>query len=183
MYQIYSARQTVDLPIEILLTEDSNSGFQFFHGMAEETGCTCLSAQGKSNVFAKLKSMRDSERNICVIADGAAFGAEMMRVHAYIERHSHIILYLPESFEWLILRSGFLPTHAVQDILRAPENYADSTRFFSWERYFTTLLVTETAGTPFQYTKSRLNPVYLQGKLKMQILHALPKSMQDVAFP
>ena len=29
MYQIYSARQTVDLPIEILLTEDSNSGFQF----------------------------------------------------------------------------------------------------------------------------------------------------------
>lgn len=183
MYQIYSARQTVDLPIEILLTEDSNSGFQFFHGMAEETGRTCLSAQGKSNVFAKLKSMRDSERNICVIADGAAFGAEMMRVHAYIERHSHIILYLPESFEWLILRSGFLPTHAVQDILRAPENYADSTRFFSWERYFTTLLVMETAGTPFQYTKSRLNPVYLQGKLKMQILHALPKSMQDVAFP
>ena len=183
MYQIYSARQTVDLPIEILLTEDSNSGFQFFRGMAEETGHTCLSAQGKSNVFAKLKSMRDSERNICVIADGAAFGAEMMRVHAYLERHSHIILYLPESFEWLILRSGFLPTHAVQDILRAPENYADSTRFFSWERYFTTLLVTETAGTPFQYTKSRLNPVYLQGKLKMQILHALPKSMQDVAFP
>ena len=108
--------------------------------------------------------MRDSERNICVIADGAAFGAEMMRVHAYIERHSHIILYLPESFEWLILQSGLLPTHAVQDILRAPENYADSTRFFSWERYFTKILVEKTKDSYLKYSKSKLNETYLHEK-------------------
>ena len=40
---------------------------------------------------------------------------------------------------------------------------------FSWENYFEALLVQTTEGTPFQYTKSRLNPVYAQKNSLRQI--------------
>ena len=41
-----------------------------------------------------------------MIADGAAFGSEMEKLMRLIKGYPNIALYLPESFEWLILKSG-----------------------------------------------------------------------------
>ena len=43
-----------------------------------------------------------------VVADGAAFGCEMEKIMQLIRLGRRIILYLPESFEWLVLKSGII---------------------------------------------------------------------------
>ena len=49
------------------------------------------------------------------------------------------ILYLPESFEWLILLSGVLESNEIEQILDEPYAYIESKEWFSWERFFTGL--------------------------------------------
>lgn len=43
------------------------------------------------------------EEEICVIADGAAFGPEMEKLYSLAEQKKNVKMYLPESFEWMIL--------------------------------------------------------------------------------
>lgn len=43
-----------------------------------------------------------------MIADGAAFGSEIEKVLEVIGQREQMALYLPESFEWLILESDVL---------------------------------------------------------------------------
>lgn len=88
-------------------------------------------------------------------------------------KNSNIKLYLPESFEWIILSSGLLEDKEVKAILDAPENYIESQIYFSWERYFTKLLVDKTEGTYLKYQKSKLNPAYLHEKNKRIIQNQL----------
>lgn len=84
-------------------------------------------------------------------------------------------VYLPESFEWLILRSGLLEDSEISKILESPEKYVDSLHYFSWERFFTDLLMQRTSNSYLSYTKSKLNPVYLQEQEKTAILSVIPK--------
>lgn len=113
------------------------------------------------------------DRNILVIADGAAFGSEMNRIMQQVEICKNGRLYLPESFEWLVLKSGLIDGNRVQEILEHPENYIESKDFFSWERYFTKLLVDETKKSYLEYSKSNLNKAYLQDKEKNAIIGAM----------
>ena len=112
-------------------------------------------------------------RQVCVIADWAAIGAEMNRLYKQCQARKNIHLYLPESFEWIILNSGLLRENVVREILQNPEEYIDSSDFFSWERYFTKLLIKQTEGTYLKYKKSRLNKVYLHEKNKDMILKSI----------
>ena len=73
-----------------------------------------------------------------------------------------IYLFLPESFEWLILNSGVINSKNVRNILDKPEEYIDSREYFSWEQFFTKLLMAETRDTFLQYHKNKLNSNYLQ---------------------
>lgn len=147
---------------DILITEDSNAGYEFFLHVADEKGIRCISAHGKSNIFGALA---DTDRKVIVVADGAAFGSEIDRIYKLQATNpGEITLYLPESFEWLILKSNVLRMQDIQSILDAPENHIDSAVYFSWEQYFTALLSDRTNGTYMQYTKEHLAPFYLQNK-------------------
>jgi hypothetical protein len=66
-------------PVKVI-TEDSNSGYQFFHACCKDKTIACISANGKSNIFSLAKA--DSQQEILIIADGAAFGPEMNRMDA-----------------------------------------------------------------------------------------------------
>ena len=103
-YRIYGA-QTLekDIKPEVVITEDSNSGYQFFNSVCRQQQLKCETMNGKSNVFHYL-NMHKNER-ILVIADGAAFGSEIDRVMQLIGGKDQVVLYLPESFEWLILKA------------------------------------------------------------------------------
>lgn len=151
-----------------VIVEDSNAGFDFYKGISVGANWSVVSANGKSNIFAEVVQ-NINEKKILVIADGAAFGPEMNRMEKIIQEWENVALYLPESFEWIILKSGVSDDGEVREILKAPQNYIDSGKYFSWERYFTALLIEKTKDSYFKYTKKRLNPVYLQERLKNRI--------------
>ena len=108
----------------MIITEDSNSGYQFFEQVCRENHLKCESMNGKSNIFHYLNIHKDEK--VLVIADGAAFGSEMDKVQKLIADRKNVALYLPESFEWLILSSGILKKGIVTAILRTPYDYVES---------------------------------------------------------
>ena len=177
-YRIYGA-QTLkkDIKPEVVITEDSNSGYQFFNSVCRQQQLKCETMNGKSNVFHYL-NMHKNER-ILVIADGAAFGSQMERIMQLLALQPDSHIYLPESFEWLILRSGLLEDAEVDEILKSPENYVESQQYFSWERYFTAVLMQKTADSYLKYTKSKLNPVYLQEHEKKAVLSEMSRIQLD----
>ena len=168
-YRIYPDSTTENIKPEKILTEDSNSGYQFFDAVCAEHQIQCDTANGKSNVFSYLKAHRNEK--ILVI--------EMDRVLQLVQTRKNLALYLPESFEWLILSSGILKDAETTQILQTPSNYIDSKKYFSWERYFTELLTEKTSRTYLNYTKKTLNEAYLNDGTKNAILRQMGKLKID----
>ena len=126
---------------------------------------------GKSNVFHYLNKHKDEK--IFVIADGAAFGSEIDRVLQVIQGRKNIALYLPESFEWMVMNADILKNNMVRDMLHDPSEYVESKLYFSWERFFTAVLIEQTKDTYLAYAKRKLNPAYLSGSIKDSILRQI----------
>ena len=125
----------------------------------------------KSN-FKTLMRQLDKEPAL-VIADGAAIGSEMNELYQIMCQRPAVKCYLPESFEWMILKSGVIDGKSVQDILNHPEDFVESRNYFSWERFFTVLLMEYTRDSYFKYSKNRLNGTYLHEKIKSAILDVM----------
>jgi hypothetical protein len=155
---------------DIVIVEDSNSGYNFFKNVFEEYSIPCISAKGKNNIYRELITHKDS--TVLVIADGAAFGPEIERI-VTLTKAMNVIVYLPESFEWIILKSGLIP--GVAHVLEDPASHIESQEHFSWERFFTSLLIENTQDTYLRYRKSDLNPVYLHEHEKSSIINTLPE--------
>lgn len=68
----------------------------------------------------------------------------MDRLYKCALQKKNIYLYFPESFEWLILNSGLIQGKDIRVILDNPKDFLDSREYFSWERFFTKLLVERT---------------------------------------
>lgn len=128
-----------------------------------------------SSNFDVHRTVRDAKASsILVIADGAAFGSEIETVLA-LGRYKRLQLFLPESFEWLVLSSGLFKDKKTQDMLLHPADYIESSEFFSWERFFTKQLIQLTAGGFLACEKSGLNPAYLEARRRTVLEAALPK--------
>lgn len=168
LYHIYGAE---DFPgkqkPKAVVVEDSNSGYEFFHAICDDNGITCTSAGGKSNLKTAMSKM--GKEPALIIADGAAIGSEMNELYQLMRYNPLVRCYLPESFEWLVLKSGMIDGKRVQDILRHPENFIESQKYFSWERFFTALLVEYTQDSYLKYSKNKLNEAYLYEKAKRAI--------------
>ncbi len=173
LYPIYNEEAFMDKPDKVII-EDSNSAFQFFSEICKKERVICEAAKGKSNIYGSI--LASKEEKILVIADGAAFGPEMDRVMSLKKRRDKKLIYfLPESFEWLILRSGLIKKKEITDILENPSAFIESERYFSWERFFTQLLVEETKDTSLTYKKEKLNPAYLHKKNQEKIIEGIDK--------
>ena len=97
----------------------------------------------------------------------------MNRLYNQVKVKSNVKLYLPESFEWIILQSGIVDEKEIRTILLEPEQYIDSKDYFSREQYFAKLLIRCTENTYLQYRKSKLNETYLHEKNKKMILESI----------
>lgn len=162
------SRRLLPFRPEIIITEDSGAGFQFFRHIANRLGLNCYSAEGKTKIFDLTKQYYD--KNTVVIADSAAFGPEMEDiVDLQRLRPRNLAIFLPESFEWLILKSNVISGIEPERIDRA-ELYADSVNFMSWEQYFTKVLIDATREYDYlRYSKSSLNNFYLEDKNNQKI--------------
>ena len=107
-----------------VVTEDSNTGYQFFQNVCEENGITCIPAGGKSGLL-RMAGSAGTVGDILMIADGAAFGPEMDRAIKYLKEHQNVKLYAPESFEWLILSANPLKDPSIREILEAPADHIE----------------------------------------------------------
>ena len=173
LYHLYGNVPPTDLPMaEQAILEDSNAGFEFYDTVLQGQ-LSCISAGGKTAIPGLLRRNTDEGFSL-VIADGAAFGPEMERIERLLDAGKKIALYLPESFEWNILCAGLIDDPEIAEILAHPEDHIDSTRYTSWERFFTALLVQKTDGTYLKYSKSKLNHAYLQDKERAAILKTMP---------
>lgn len=73
---------------KLVITEDSNSGYQFFDYVCRENHLQCETMNGKFNIFHYLREHKNEK--ILVIADGAAFGSEIDRVLRLIEECENV---------------------------------------------------------------------------------------------
>lgn len=171
--ELYSNYPVIKLnKIENIITEDSCSGYQFFAAVFGTAHM--VSAEGNSNILPTIQKLMKGDT--LVIVDGAAFGAMIEDCLAYLNaRHDlRVSVWLPESFEYLILKSGVVRSPELEEILEEPADYADSLQYESWEQFFTELLISVTKDTAARYAKEVLNKYYLQDKNMRKIISQFP---------
>ena len=177
-YRIYEDTDEKSSKDVIIMVEDSKSGYQFFSSICKKDAC--ISVDGNSNFVSKIENA-DKDKQVVAIADGAAFGAYVAKVMTLAKRRKDVTMYFPESFEWMILKAGIINIKDIDEILAEPERYIESKEFFSWERYFTQLLIDSTSDSDVKkYDKSRLKPYYLEGKNRDSIIGVLPESIREL---
>ncbi len=175
-YHIYgNFDYSIPFTPDVIIVEDSNAGFEFYEEVAKDRNWKVVSAEGKSNIFHKLKDF--DNKKILVIADGAAFGSEMDKIIKKIKNTTKVAIYLPESFEWLILNARLLKDSSIEAVIANPSQYVESKQFMSWERFFTVLLVEKTKDTYLQYSKSKLNDAYKTKKIQDKVLEEMPDKL------
>ena len=174
MHQVYpEMNQSEKIAPSIILTEDSNAGHEMYKAICKDKNTACDTANGKSNIAKYI--LNNSEKNIFAIVDGAAFGADMQSTMHALKTSPGSYLWTPESFEYLILHSNIIHAEGLNEILKEPENFIESSMYCSWERFFTRLLEDLTKNTIYSYNKGKLNPNYLTKGNITKIKKLLPK--------
>jgi len=86
-----------------------------------------------------------------------------------IESRLSIIMNVHASMPaWLVARRN--------KILESPQNYVETTQYFSWERYFSSLLRLATSGrSGLVYSKEQLPDAYKQEPAVKKILNVMDK--------
>lgn len=136
------------------------------------------SAKGNGNVLSEIQKLNTGD--ILAIVDGAAFGAMIENCLEYLalQDRQRISVWMLESFEYLILKSGLIEEKNLGDILEFPSNYIESEKYESWENFFTQLLISLTEAKPYKYSKTLLNEYYLQDRNIRKILENFPKAVK-----
>ena len=139
----------------------------------------CISADGNSNIYSTMRKLNKDDL-LSVVADGSAFGAYIAGVLAYAEERGQTLLYFPESFEWIILKSGVISDAGIREKLEHPEAYADSCEDMSREQFFTDLLESSTKDDDIKhYQKRKLAPFYISDNVRSKILQILPDKLRE----
>ena len=149
---------------DIIITEDSNAGYQFYSCLPD---VEVISAKGKSNIVKQY--LDNIGKQMVLVVDSAAFGSCIEEVVKYSSNDCKVQMYAPESFEYFILVSGIFKVSNIYDNIYEPYKYINYPEYLSWERYFTKLLITLTKDYKgAEYNKNHLKKFY---KLKVnQIL-------------
>ena len=157
---------------DLLIIEDSKAGYEMYSHIASMKNVNCISADGKSNI--PLTLLEHTDKKVMIVADGAAFGSEMNKIDNIMKESPDMVwAFLPECFEWLILKSDIIVDKNTKRILQSPSKYIDSKDYISWERFFTDILEKSTADTSLAYNKSKLNVVYLKSANVKKIIKAI----------
>lgn len=173
---------------QLIITEDSNSGFDFF---SNAVSSDCIPAYGKSRVEGHIRSSLLKYDRVYAIVDGAAFGSEIESIMELIMSYPEkdIRVYSPESFEYLLLL--LCGVNADKLVLEETYNYCNEEffdknfpnycyskieTFESWERFYKAYLSALTQNDKEkEYGKSKLKPYYY--RFTKKILDYLKKML------
>lgn len=159
---------TLNNTIDKLVTEDSRSGYTFFKHAIK--GCKeYVPAGGNGNVA---DCCYESKRTLAIV-DGAAIGSHASMLKKALQVNPDLCVYLPESFEWLLLQTNRFKDQQLTEILRNPIDFVESSEYLTWERFFTQLLLDRTQN---KYSKSTLGREYLQKQFIQEVMNLTPIS-------
>lgn len=145
--RIYMDYDTIT-EMDKMVTEDEDSGLEYYQALY---GDKVTTSHGNSNLS------KYGAQNTLLIGDGCAIGAYIQDLIL-----TGSALYLPESFEWKLLKNGmFAKCEKVKELVANPGKMIEATQI-SMERYCTNLLINMTANTSAQYSKSKLNDCYIK---------------------
>ena len=115
---------------------------------------------------------------MCIV-DGAAYGAHIQSIYKYSEDRldRNIVLWMPESFEYLLLKAGIIEFEDVAKVLAEPYNYIECSKHFSWERFFTDLAV-EHSSPEHKYSKKALKSFYYNEENKEKFKKVIPEDLK-----
>ena len=149
MYNRYNENSRTISP-DLIITEDSNSGNDMMKLVFPKH--KVVPGYGRDNIYNRLCESKFNTTYI--IVDGAAFGSCIGRIIAKFK--NKVYIFAPESFEYLLLCSDRLSKYITDEITNT-FNFCDTTKFISWEGYFTSLLC-ELCSTKFhiKYQKGKL---------------------------
>lgn len=180
MYYLYGTykSQSIIKP-SLIITEDSNAGYDFFEKVCNRYGIKCISGKGRDKLIEQIKDI--DENNVLIIADGAAYGCAINITLEKLNKYKNYCIFLPESFEWLLLKSGIIKDNNLDDILENTSKYVESKDYFSWERFFTSLIeeLTKSSNYIEQYNKNNKVPrTFLHEENIQKILSNLPPNIK-----
>ena len=178
MYHLYEEEHDRS-DFNLLLTEDSNSGYEMAQYAFGAYNTEVVSAGGNASILADFQKLSQSYDHICVNVDGAAFGAFIEPVLKLAELKGNSRVLAPESFEYVLLNIREISKHLSQDLgeLTRTFDYCDSQRFSSWEKYYEELLKQVTSeNLGFTYNKQKLNKWFLNENCAKQYIGTLLKS-------
>lgn len=144
------------------ITEDSGAGKQLFNKAFDSS--KVVSAHDMSGITEALKVNQES----IVIVDGAAFGFFLEDALALLTATKSYLI-AKESFEYCILKSGVVDQMLPENI-NIDSPLVDSSKYLTWERFYTDLLETVTKDMPLAYNKLVLNRAYLTDTNMQRIL-------------
>ena len=87
LYKLYNLTSSEPFAPDVVVTEDSNSGFDCFNSIFAGR---CVSAEGKSNVASKTASISMDGNSVLTIVDGAAFGSDIQQ---FMRKCSNVLFY------------------------------------------------------------------------------------------
>ncbi len=177
MYRLYEEKQK-HIDFDLILTEDSNSGFEMARYAFNSEYTEVLSAGGNASILPLLQQLAQSHDRICVNVDGAAFGAFIEPVLKYAEVRGYVQISAPESFEYVLLNIDEIKRHLSKDLgeITRTFDYCDSREYSSWEQYYDELLKRLTEECfGFTYGKRKLNPWFLNKNCADQFVAMLFK--------
>lgn len=170
LVQRYDWKKEVDINIDSIIVEDSNSGYEFYKTVY---GGIVSTSRGNSNLYKYLlQELYNGKKGIMVVGDCSALGSQIDKLIHVVDiankvYNAEVRLFLPESFEYLVLRSKIFSRFINMDKLKHTENYAETSKFLSWERYYTWLICEESErqfGSHNRYNKSHLGMYYKSDK-------------------
>ena len=101
----------------------------------------------------------------------------MQHVMQYIrDTRNKIVLYAPESFEYLLLRANIIDK--TSEVTEKTYELADSRQYFSWEEFYTDYLIEQTRNTIYEYSKKKLKDTYLTSGNFRKIVSQLPEQIR-----
>lgn len=127
--------------INQIYTEDSKTGKWFFQKfIGEDIDCDTRvkSTNGKGGVLKVILDY-NKEEDCMIVVDGANFVSEMERIYTLEKFPNNVIIELPESFEWLLMK---VVEHSslIEDKLTNTYNFIEYSRYITWERFYSALI-------------------------------------------
>lgn len=175
MYELYE-KEYKDGDFCLVVTEDSNSGYEMAKYVLASDDTEVLSAGGNSSVYSMLAKAWHPNGDICVNVDGAAFGAYIEPILKYAEIKGNVMISAPESFEFVILNFSDVKKYLSSDCgeLIRTYDYCEGNEYGTWEKYYEKLLMRVTADhLGFVYNKRKLNPWFLNSKCAEQYFNLI----------